>query len=301
MTNILSYLLILFLFFSCTTTNKPKNKPKNTTLEFEVFIPELSEKLHEISGLLIYDDLFWGFNDSGGKNRIYGFNQLGKIQKEIEIEAAKNQDWEAITQDRKNIYIGDFGNNSGSRDNLRIYKISKKDIKEKKEQKVDSKKISIKYANQNNFTFFNNTTPFDCEAMVEFKGNLYIFSKNWKERTTTVYRIPTKKGEYNLQPIDTFNVNMLVTGADISPDRKKLVLLGYEAYQSYMWVFTNFIDDDFFEGEHEFFTLNKLANAQTEGICFYNNSAVLVSCERTGAFKQQVFLFNLPETKNGAH
>lgn len=300
MTKILSFLLILFLFFSCTSPNK-SNKEENSSLDYEVFIPELSDKLNEISGLIIYDNLFWGINDSGGKGKIYGFNKLGKIEKTIEFKNAKNRDWEAITQDEKNIYIGDFGNNMGGRKNLRIYKIKKKDIENEKEQKLEAKKISFNYASQSKFTFFSKTTPFDCESMVEFKGDLYIFSKNWRDRTTTVYRIPAKKGEYEIHPTDTFDVDMLITGADISPDKSKLVLLGYENYQSYMWVFSNFQDDNFFKGDSNCYILNKLRNTQTEGICFYNNEAVLVSCERTKSFKQQVFLFKLPKTKNGAH
>lgn len=301
MTKILSCMLILFSFFSCTTPQAIKEDPELATLDYHLFIPELNGKLNEISGIIIYDSLFWGFNDSGGKNKIYGFNKAGEIQKEIEFDEAKNQDWESITQDRDHIYIGDFGNNSGGRKNLRIYKIKKEAIKVKEEQKVKSKKISFNYSEQEQFGYLNNTTPFDCEAMVEFKGSLYLFSKDWKNRTTKVYRIPTKKGEYEVSAIDTFNVNMLVTGADISPDKTKLALVGYENYQSFMWVFSNFQDDIFFKGEGTFISLNKMGNAQTEGICFYGNDSVLVSCERTSAFKQQVFLFDLTELQNGAH
>jgi len=291
----------LFLIISCSATDKTEKEPHPKYLNYQQFIPELSGKLVEISGLLIYDDLFWGFNDSGGQNKIYAFNKSGKIKKEIELENAKNRDWESITQDDKNIYIGDFGNNMGGRDNLRIYKIKKEDIKKGETQKVEAKKISFTYANQNEFTFFDKTTPFDCEAMVEYNGKLYLFSKNWKERTTTVYRIPTKKGDYQINPIETFNVNGLITGADISPNKKKLALVGYENFQSFIWVFSNFTDDNFFKGESQYFNLNKLVNTQTEGICFLGNDSVLVSCEKTSAYNQQVFLFDLTEIDNGTH
>lgn len=307
MTNILFNLLVLFLFFSCGNPQKQKNSSKNLlknnsiVLSPQQFIPELPAKLNEISGLLIYDDLFWGFNDSGGKNKIYGFNKSGEIKKEIEFENAKNKDWESITQDEKNIYVGDFGNNSGGRDNLRIFKIKKKDIKKDKEQKVESKKINLIYENQVRFNYFNNTTPFDCEAMVEFNGNLYMFSKNWAERTTIVYKLPTKKGEYYIHPIDTFDVKGLISGADISPDKNQLALVGYEKNRSFIWLFSNFPEDNFFEGKNQHFKLEGLNDAQTEGICFYGNDSLLVSCERTKSFKQQVFLFDLVEIKDGAH
>jgi len=298
MINILSYLIILFLCYSCI--NSPNQKDTSILITPEYYIPELPDKLREISGLMIYDDLYWGFNDSGGKDEIYGFNKSGNIKSEIEIEDAKNKDWESIAQDDKHIYIGDFGNNLGSRDNLRIFKIEKEDIKNKKEQKVKAKKIKFIYANQLKFNFFNNTTPFDCEAMVEFDGNLYLFSKNWAERTTVVYKLPTKKGEYYIHPVDTFNVKGLITGADISPDKKQLALIGHENNNPFIWLFWKFTEDNFFEGNKQLFHIKGLFNAQTEGICFYGNDTVLVSCERAKSFKNQVFLFDLSAV-NGTH
>lgn len=305
--NILSKAIILFLFFSCVDAQKEKNTSKNTLesqpilITPQYFIPELPGKLKEISGLLIYDDLFWGFNDSGGKDKIYGFKKSGEIKREIEFEKAKNKDWESIAQDDKNIYVGDFGNNSGGRDNLRVYKINKKDIKKEKDQKVEAKEISFIYANQISFNFFNNTSAFDCEAMAEFEGNLYIFAKNWAEKTTIVYKLPTKKGEYYIEPIDTFNVKGLISGADISPDKKQLALVGYEKYRSFIWLFSDFPEDNFFKGKNQLFNLKGLNNAQTEGICFYGNDSLLVSCERTKSFRQQVFLFDISEVKHGTH
>ncbi len=305
MKNILSLLIVLFLFFSCNPSKNRKvvfeNRSQIDTLIPLTFIPELDEKLLEISGLLIYDELFWGFNDSGGESTIYGFDIDGKIKKEIELKDAKNVDWESITQDDKNIYIGDFGNNMGNRENLIVCLIKKNAIKDKKEQKVESQKIKFKYTNQKQFISFPQSTAFDCEAMTEFNGNLYIFSKNWKEFTTTIYKIPPKKGDYELQPIDTFNVNGLITGADISPNKKQLALVGYKDYQSFIWLFSNFPDDNFFEGTSQYFHLYKTSNAQTEGICYRDNNSLLVSCEKTKSFKQQVFLFDISKINNGTH
>ncbi len=307
MTNILFYILILFLFFSCNGPHSSSSKPihpQEPTEKYlipESFIPKVPNKLTEISGLQIYDNLFWGFNDSGGKNELYAFDKSGELKKEIEIKNANNRDWESIAMDKKHIYIGDFGNNLGNREDLCIYKIKKKDIKKAKEQKVEAKKIEFKYSNQDEFKFLNNSTPFDCEAMVEHKGSLYIFSKNWDKYTTTVYKIPTKPGDYNIHPLYTFNVDLLITGADISPDKKQLALVGYKNYESFIWLFTNFSSNNFFESNSCFYKLKGLKNAQTEGISFYGNDKLLVSCEQTTSFPQQVFLFNLKNLNNGTH
>lgn len=297
---ILSFLIVLLPFFSCSNAEiKDEKEPKS--LQAESFIPDLSEKLQEISGLIIYDNLFWGFNDSGGKDRLYGFDKTGTIQKEIEIKDAKNRDWEAIAQDEDNIYIGDFGNNGGSREGLCIYKINKSDIEDKEEQNVDAKKIGFNYVNQTRFAYLNNTTPYDCEALVEFNGNLFIFSKNWQDFTTTVYKIPTEEGDYAINPLDSFNVNGLITGADISPDKKYLALVGYQNYKSFIWLFSSFLEDNFFKGNSEYFSLEGVDGSQTEGISFYDNQTLLVTTERTSFYKQQVFLFDITEIVNGTH
>nr|WP_320020768.1 hypothetical protein [uncultured Draconibacterium sp.] len=300
MINIHSWLLLMFVFFSCTAPEKEIDKP-TAQLKAEKYIPKVADKLDELSGLMIFNDHFWGFNDSGGKNELYGFNKSGKIKYEIELNNAKNKDWESITQTDRYIFVGDFGNNMGNRDNLLIYRIDKKDLSEKAEQKIDTKEIKLKYALQDNFSYLKKTTPYDCEAMVAFKDKLYLFSKNWRDETTWQYNVPTKKGEYEITPTDTFNVKCLVTGADISPDNKTLALVGYENYRSFIWLFSDFPGDRFFEGKSQQIKLEGIDGAQTEGISFLNNDSILVSCEKTKSHNQQVFLFDLNKLNNGTH
>ncbi|MFV0589909.1 MAG: hypothetical protein ACK5M7_00870 [Draconibacterium sp.] len=307
MTKILSNLLILFLVFSCNGSVKKDNKSKADTnfvtseMMVEPYIPKVPEELQEISGLLIYQNLFWGFNDSGGKNILYAFGKNGKVEMEIEIENAGNNDWESIAQDAKHIYIGDFGNNRGDRKNLCVYKLKKKDIHDGKHQKVKAEKISFEYEQQQSFSFPVNKTPYDCEAMAWYKGELHLFSKNWKDHTTEHYKLAVKKGGYQLAADGTFNVGGLVTGADFSPNGKTLALLQYENWKAYLWLFSDFEGTAFFSGKSKCIGLENLNGAQTEGVSFLANDSVLISCEETKSFKQQVFLLDLNKQKNGAH
>jgi hypothetical protein len=135
-------------------------------------------------------------------------------------------------------------------------------------------------------------TEFDCEAMAEMDGHLYLFSKNWKNQTTTVYKAPKKEGEYTLESLEKFNINGLVTGADISPDKKRLAVIGYRDYIPFLWIFSGFKDDHFFSGEKLYIQMDSIYDAQTEGVCFLNNDILLISCEATISYQQQVFLFN---------
>ncbi len=259
----------------------------------QVYVPKLPGSLSETSGLLFYDNLFWTFNDSGGKNRIYGFNTEGDIEREIKIKNADNHDWEDITQDEHFIYIGDFGNNNGDRKNLVIYRINKKGITKKKEQSISADEIKFSYHDQENFNFRQHSTAFDCEAMVEMKNQLYIFTKNWINETTTVYTLPATEGNYKAAAIDSFDMKCLVTGADISPDQTKIAILGYHNYKPVMRLFWNVEAGSFFSGKSLFIDMDSINRAQTEGICFLGNDTILISCEDTKYFDQQVFYIDL--------
>lgn len=82
----------------------------------------LPDELSETSGIITFDSLIWTFNDSGGEAKIFGLNtKTGSITRTLEIKNGKNSDWEDIGQNKEFIFIGDFGNNDGSRKDLRIY------------------------------------------------------------------------------------------------------------------------------------------------------------------------------------
>lgn len=300
MSKILPLITAMFLIFSSTHLPKKIEKPQPekqegiSTAKAERYIPVLSGKLHEISGLIHWNGLYWGFNDSGGEAVLFGFDLSGDIKMEIELKDIRNHDWESITQNETHIFVGDFGNNHGTRKDLTIYKIKKSDIdKNDKKQEIKPKKISFSYSKQLEFGSALSKTQFDCEAFVELDGKLHLFSKNWKDRTTEHYQLSVKKGEYNLQETESFDVKGLVTGADISPDRKTLALLAYENWKAFIWIFSNFEGDNFLKGESRLLKLPGLDGAQTEGICFLNNDTLLVSCEANQAFRQQVFLVNI--------
>lgn len=309
MKNILLILSLLIIFFSCKYQAKKKSHVQIRPVDTEIwhlnpkpFIPLLPNKLEENSGIIFYDNLLWTINDSGGENKIYGFDFSGKIKKEIEIKGAKNIDWEDIAQDKKHIYICDFGNNASTRKDLKVYQIKKKDISKKSSQKIDSKEIEFEYKNQKDFNRKQQSGSFDCEALVELDDFLYCFTKSWATRTTTAYKFPAKKGKYKSDPLDSLNVTGLITAADISPNKKILALMGYKNYKPILWLFSGISADNIFGTENIYIEMDSVFNAQTEGICFLNNDSLLISCETSLSFNQQVFLFDLKKLKtDGTH
>lgn len=231
--------------------------------------------------------MIWSFNDSGGKNQIYGCDTLtGKIVVTIQLLNVWNKDWEDIAQDENYIYIAETGNNFGSRKDLQIFLLKKNEITEATFQEVTVDRISFRYADQIILGKGLKKHNFDCEALFAFNDSLYLFTKNWGDYKTKAYVMPAIPGDYILSPIDSFDVKGLITGADIN-DSGKFVLIGYHDYKSFAWTFQK-------TGRHLFnqptyIDLSMLVNAQTEGICFEPNNDLLFSCEKTDSFPQMVW------------
>ena len=206
------YILLLFAFLFGTASlscseKKLGEKVKVIECNPDVFIGKIDSKLNETSGLIWFDNRLWSMNDGGNKDEVYALDADGDIRITAELDDAKNMDWEAMTQDDKYIYVGDFGNNYGTRKDLKVYRFSKKKLRDdKKEVKIKAKKIKFSYALQNNFFPKNHSHECDCEAMFSYEDHLYLFSKDWKSFETEVYKLPKQPGEYVLRPDAFFDV-----------------------------------------------------------------------------------------------
>lgn len=278
--------MLLFIISTSCKTHVQDNSTKTKNL-FSSYLNIIDSTLNENSGLIFWNDLLWTFNDSGGKNEIYGFSpESGKIVITVELHNVSNYDWEDITQDDQNIYVGEIGNNNGCRKDLQIFIVKKSDITNAPFQQVNVESIKYSYADQKEFHCRSKYHNFDCEALVSLNDKLIIFTKNWTDNKTRAYKMPKEPGEYILSPVDSFNTNGLVTGADIN-EKGVLALIGYKDYKSLAWTF-DATEDNLF-GNPIYYDLSTLVDAQTEGICFDNKGNILFSCERTEDYQEQVW------------
>ncbi len=262
-------------------------------LKTDYFLPFY---LNESSGLELFDNKLWSHNDSGGKAELYGFapSGIGKLVT-VRISGALNHDWEDISHDSTYFYIGDFGNNLGNRKDLVIYKIPDEELEKKDVKEVQAGMIRFSFEDQKEFKALNRANNFDCESIFTFDDHLFLFSKDWIDGKSRLYELSKDTGTQVARLLGSFNALGLITGADISPDRKTLALIGYRDYVPFMWIIKGFEGDHFLSGNFERIDLPFLSGAQTEGIAFLNNQKLAVSCEKS-LFAQQVFTFNLRET-----
>jgi hypothetical protein len=205
---------------------------------------KLSDSITETSGLIAFDGLLWTHNDDHDTT-LFGLDKKGKIQKKIILQGVKNNDWEEISQDSLHLYIGDFGNNyRGSRQDLKILRIDKKSVLENVTI-IDS--IAFSYENQTDLNVQKaNTTDFDCEAFVVLKDSIFLFTKQWTSKKTSVYSLPKNPGTYIAQLKETLNVQGLITGATVLPKKKGIALCGYsKMLQPFVYLLYDYKKNDF--------------------------------------------------------
>jgi hypothetical protein len=268
------------VFHSTGICKKAKIKPS--------LITKLPAGLKETSGLLMFDGLLWTFNDGGNPAEIYQIDTVnGQVLRTVKIINAPNCDWESMAQDEYNIYIGDFGNNSGNRTNLQILKISKGELRQTSITQADAQFIKFYYPDQKDFAPNFNNNNFDCEAFLCFNDSIYLFTKNWSDNKTKLYSLPSDSGTYEAHFVSQFYADGLITDASIHKNGN-IVLLGYKntgrkIYTSFVWLLTANTANNrgFSVNEHwKKLSLGSVLHVgQTEGIFLKNDNSAFISSE----------------------
>lgn len=238
----------------------------------------LADSLDENSTLDFFRGKLFTINDSGGTSEIFEIDKKsGKLKNKFATNL-KNEDWEAITSDSTNFYVGEFGNNLGSRKNLKIYKIPFDSIKNSNKLS-SSKEIPFYYPEQDDFTKRNTNNDFDAEAMVFLNGKIHLFTKEWVSKKTTHYIIDPEISENQAaQKIETFQLDYVVT--DAAYFEKKLYLIGYtKKGDVYLTIFKESEPHIFFtEKPKKYYLGSAISIGQIEGVAV-NEDGIYISGE----------------------
>ncbi|AZA84465.1 hypothetical protein C1637_06390 [Chryseobacterium lactis] len=237
----------------------------------------LDDKIQETSGLNMLNGKLYTFNDSGNAPELFEISKTsGEIVKTFKVNG-KNTDWEALTNDGTHFYIGDFGNNDGSRRHLKIFKVP---FKNDSLQNDQVKEILFHYPEQTDYisTYFN--TDFDAEAMVYTNGKIHLFTKEWASKATHHYVIdPEKYEKQNAAMTETYKTNFMVT--DAAYFEKKLYLVGYtKKTEVFLDIFTETEPGVFFnERPKHYYLGSSLSIGQIEGIAV-DETGIFISGEK---------------------
>ena len=237
-------------------------------------VTQLSDLVDESSGLVFLNNNLITFNDSGGSNSLYEIDIInGEVIRTVDIINATNNDWEDISIDSEYIYIGDFGNNYGNRQDLLIYKISISDFLNSPDNSVYAEEINFSYSDQTSFQTNPYNSNFDAESIIAFNDSLYVFTKNWVDRKSNVYSISKNAGNYIASKIDSVDVQGLITAAEYNINSNTVTLLGYDTDSPFIIELTNFNESSFSQGLINKFPLivPEISSIQTEGLTNINN------------------------------
>ncbi len=242
---------------------------------------DLPMQLSESSGAIFFNDKLVIHNDSGNENKLYELDATsGLVDRTVTVTNATNVDWEDIAQDDTSIYIGDIGNNSGNRIDLKIYKINKDDYLNS--TNVTAEIINFSYSDQVDFTPNPNNTEWDAEALISFNANnLILFTKNWVNGITKAYAIPKTSGTFTVSSLTTtLTSGGLITGATYNPSTGKIYSIGYNSVlQPFVWVSENFANNDVFSGTNMKTLLTSLGLEQAEAITYVEANKYFITSE----------------------
>ena len=258
-------------------------------------LAELNVKVKETSGLALLGNLLITHNDKGRSNQLMLLNtQNGNIEQTIDVVNIQNTDWEDLARNDEFLFIGDMGNNEGERKNLAIHLIAIKDINKTTSAVKSTGSINFYYPEQSEFDV-SKKHNFDCEAILYHNQQIYLFTKNRLDDKTNLYTLPAKPGNYAAKLIGNFEVGGRITGADISPDGKRIALVGYnKKTDCFLWTFDGFAGDNLFAGTAKKYTLGEYAQVgQMEGVAFKDNSSVFISSEEIVNVFARLYLFEL--------
>lgn len=213
-------LFLCILFFGFAKGQDVRFKLKRSMAFF------LPEEVKETSGLVYLAGELYTHNDSGGKPELYVLDTLGgSVKRTVFIRGAENRDWESLAFFKDAFYIGDFGNNTGQRKELLIYRVPF--LKNKDTLDVE-RRIEFYFPEQTDFSDQRKNHAYDTEAMVVFGDSVFLFSKSWNDGICRIRAIPDSEGKHAASVVNTFDGSGLITDAYFEWREKRLLFTGYD-------------------------------------------------------------------------
>jgi hypothetical protein len=207
----------------------------------EVIARISSGEITESSGLAVskcQKDVFWTHNDSGDGPFLYAFDSRGKKLGTWRLGGARNIDWEDMATVRTSdgrcyLYVGEIGDNDRKRDVHVVYRIVEPLVSE--DAASSSKKGPLPIDTFEVLKFRYPNARHNAEALLVHPANLeiYVITKSL-DGASHVFALKPNFGLTDVQnasPVAEISLPAIpmgfVTGGDISPDGKRVLLCDY--------------------------------------------------------------------------
>lgn len=215
---------------------------------------------------------YWGANDHGNKAALYRFNARGKVLQEVNIDGAKNRDWEAIARAESGmLLIADVGDNDEKRKKYTLHRIHEPapDV----ETTSTAGSLIVSYPDKDSH---------NCEALFVLGSSAYLITKEKPDETPELFRVDGIESDSRTTavPVGDLAVIGQVTDAAYSPRRRQLAVLTYTC----LYFFAVTTEGDLSgKAVHE----TRLDLGQVESVC-YDGDDLLIATEEGLIWKYPV-------------
>ena len=208
-----------------------------------------SNEITESSGLAAsrcQSNVLWTHNDSGDGAFIFAINTKGETLGTWKVEGARNTDWEDIAayKDKTGkcfIYIGETGNNKLKRHEHLVYRVAEPIVRPDDVKSNRSEPLATAAVESTRFTYPDFDQDAETLLVHPHTGAIYIVTKR-VSGPAGVYRVKPDFGSAETQPAESVGElsvpaipNGFLTGGDISPDGRHLIVCDYtRAYEYHL-------------------------------------------------------------------
>ncbi|MBX3096474.1 MAG: hypothetical protein KF812_06390 [Fimbriimonadaceae bacterium] len=219
------------------------------------------------------DGVFFTHNDSGDSARFFRFDRTGLVRAEFTLRGVRAIDWEDMAVVRiagtNYIYLADVGDNAESRTAVQIYRVN-----EPTEQR------STEIATYQKYVITYEDKPHNCEGFFvdPQNGDFYLVTKSATGSEVFQVKAPPRSGNYTARKLGDLRISTgglggnLVTGADISPNGKFVIVRTYSGAREYPVI--GRVHDWF---KQSFVSVALPAEMQGEAICYSRDGLALIT------------------------
>ena len=279
-------------------SNKSSNGARGESELYEppVHLADLEDRaINESSGIVASrrnPDLFWTHNDSGDGPFIYAFDRKGKNRGRWRVANAQAIDWEDIAAGPgpqpgiPYLYIGDIGDNYSRREYVTVYRVAEPDITAENSSSPANRIHATEAAEAFRLKYPDGKHDAETLMVHPTTGDLYIITKTFNSESG-IYKLkaPLTSASANtlvrLGKIGTPGlVGGLMTGGDISPDGRRVVLCDY--FNAYEMVLPDNAASDFDQiWKQPLATIKLGPRQQGQGVCYrLDGQAILATSEK---------------------
>ncbi len=234
---------LVSLFFSACSFGVPQAEKKSSSSKYTPPVVRgkiESSDITESSGLAASKcqaGVLWTHNDSGDDAYIFAIDTQGKDLGTWKVPNAENLDWEDIAATKALdgkcfIYIGETGDNKRSRAERTVYRVAEPAVSESQKSSRKNPQMAAN-ADVLKYTYPEGSHDAESLAVHPKSGDIYVLTKRLSG-PAGIYRIKPNFNTGAIVKADKIGdiavpaiPNGLLTGADISPDGRSVIICDY--------------------------------------------------------------------------